>query len=404
MIFLDINDWQLTSRDEHGQITAVDTAAVSSVSGKLSFGAQALKHSRSHPQRFNNKYLYTLAADPIAGDLSPAKNCADLLYHHLCHLSGQAHETYVLGISGHLTNQQLSLLLGICQEANMAVQGFVDLGLAIALGVPANADFHVLDIELHRMTISQIHVDGQQRSQQQSTAIDGIGASNITEGWMNVAADEFVQKTRFDPLHAGQSEQQLFEQIWGWLGTSHLRDHRVTVNNGEASRDIEVSRTLLLEKLAQRLDSFDFDQVQHLVISPRVEAIPGLHELLKARIPNIGVVTDEDITHGYKVLAEQLDANNIRRVTSVTVSSDLPAAVQSSTPSSSGRPAPTHLLNDHIAYDLMNERFLAHIDSKSRATITAQVSVNGIAKLGTKVGMGDNVSLNGSDYVAIRIE
>ena len=95
----------------------------------------------------------------------------------------------------------------------MAVQGFVDLGLAIALGVPASADFHVLDIELHRMTISEIHVDGQQRNVQQSTAIDGIGASNITEGWMNVAADEFVQKTRFDPLHAGQSEQQLFEQI-----------------------------------------------------------------------------------------------------------------------------------------------------------------------------------------------
>ena len=158
MIFLDINDWQLTARTAYGPALFKEPVGASKATGKLEFGQPALQHSRSHPQQFNNKYFYSLAPDPLSGDLRPAKNHADLIYHHLVELSLPEDKPLVLCVSGHLTNQQLGLLLGICQEAKLTVNGFIDLALGQSLAAPMHNDYHVLDIELHRMTLSHITV------------------------------------------------------------------------------------------------------------------------------------------------------------------------------------------------------------------------------------------------------
>ena len=239
MITLEVNDWQLTAWDERGECLLTQTAGASTAPGQLTFGDAALRHSRSHPQRFNNRYLYSLAADPISGDLRPAQNHADLIYHHFKQLQLPGDQPVALCVGGHVTNQQLGLLLGICQEAGMRIAGFIDAALAQSLQVPASSDYHVLDMELHRLTLSHVAVGAGHRESTQTLTLDGAGAANIIDGWMNVIADQFVQKTRFDPLHAGNTEQQLYDQVRAWLTDPAIVERRVSVKHLVESRNSE---------------------------------------------------------------------------------------------------------------------------------------------------------------------
>jgi len=379
VLFLELNDWQLTAWDEQGDRILQQTVGASTAPGQLSFGEVAQAHSRSHPQQFNNRYLYSLAPDPIAGDLRPAKNHADLIYHHLLHL-GLPGEPVGLCVGGHLTNQQLGLLLGICQEAGLRVAGFIDAALAQSLSVPASGDFYVLDVELHRMTLSHMAVSATRRECVQTMTLDGLGTANIIDGWMNVIADEFVQKTRFDPLHAGNTEQQLYDQVSRWLTEIGIVDRRVSVTNGDASRDIEVSAGLLKDKLRQRLAGVDVDHIQRLVLSPRATSVAGLQALLAERVSYIDTCSTGDVARNCSTLARGFIPTDVRRI----VSADIAAA-------STDTPAPlpalqsaTHLLCEHVAYALNDARFNGHVTQPPR--------------LGEEVHIGDQT------YTAIRLE
>jgi hypothetical protein len=379
MVFLELNDWQLTAWDKLGTRIAQQPVGASTAPGQLSFGADALRYSRSHPQQFNNRYLYSISADPISGDLRPAKNHADLIYHHLRHLQ-LPDEPVALCVSGHVTNQQLGLLLGICQEAAIKVVGFIDTAVAQSLSLPASGDYHVLDIELHRMTLSHMSVSAQHRECAQTLALDGAGTANIVDGWMNVIADEFVQKTRFDPLHAGHTEQQLYDQVSHWLTETGIVDRRVSVTNGEASRDIEIDARLLQDKLRQRLAGFDFDHIQRLVLSPRAASIAGLQSLLAERIACIDTCSESDLPRNCAVLAQGFTPTDVRRIVSVDIAASSTDALSPAV----ALQAATHLLHEHVAYALQNPRF------------------NG--QLAGAPSIGEQVDIAGVIYTAIRLE
>jgi len=403
MLFLDINDYELSLRQSNTPVKT-QPAAAAVIEGKLTFGRAALLHSRSHPQHFNNKYLYSLAADPISGDLNPAKNHADLIYHHLDQLELPAEEPLVFGVSGQVTNTQLGLLLGICKEAKLDVHGFVDLGLAHALGSVTNRSTHVLDIELHRMTLSEVIVKGSTCSVSQCEAFDGVGVSNIIEGWMNVIADEFVQKTRFDPLHAGHTEQQLFDIVWQWLGDAPSITPRVSIHHGDANRDIELNQNLLISKLEQRLEHIDLDHVGHLLVSPRVNSIPGIVDLIRNKVDHLQIVPENSIEAGYTVLADLLEPNSVRRITAADIDSKhIQADVK--TPKTTPKVTqPTHLLLGFVAKSILDPTFVEFIDGETLNSRVASCIINGVAGAGTTLCVGDSVFINGETHTAIRIE
>jgi hypothetical protein len=253
------------------------------------------------------------------------------------------------------------------------------------------------------MTLGHISIAGNVRQHQQTVTMDGLGVANIIEGWMNVIADEFVQKTRFDPLHAGQSEQQLFDQVMAWLALPELKDQRVTMVNGESNRDIEISRQLLVEKLRQRLRSFDFAHVDTLVITTRVAGIPGLQPLLEEQVSKVVVLTEGPIAKNYALLAEGLDAEDMHRITQATVSEHIsPASIESS--SDVNKPSATHLLLDHVAYAFRQDQFATHIDSATACTRSTEISVNGSFGTALEICTGDNICIDGKSYIAIRLE
>jgi hypothetical protein len=47
--------------------------------------------------------------------------------------------------------------------------------------------------------------------------LPAAGLLALEDAWARVAAGAFVQQTRFDPLHAAESEQALYDRLPGWL-------------------------------------------------------------------------------------------------------------------------------------------------------------------------------------------
>lgn len=393
MMYLDINDWQLTLRQPHQPAQRFTGAAAQTPNG-LIFDVDALARSRSHPQQFSNRYLSTIAADPVAGDLGLAKNHADLIYRHLLQLDLPASQPLVLAVSGQVSNTQLGLLLGICAEAQLTVKGFIDLALGQSLQIAADEGYHVLDVEQHRMSLAEIQVRDDYRIQTRTTAMDGVGTASIVEGWMNVIADEFVQKTRFDPLHSGQTEQHLFDQVYPWLTQSQMQDHVVSISNGESSREVEITAARLLEKLTQRLAGVELGHVQHLVLTPRAASIPALKSELEQRVPKCSVVAESDIVKNYEQLAATMPDDQVKRISQAANLGTALSSESATDPrrSSDYAPAPisdalaTHWLLQHTAYPL------------DHPTLTEAGVHNG-----SEVTAGTQVTVAGQTYTAIKV-
>ena len=395
MIFIDINDWEFSARTEQGTVLYNARAGASTAQGPLVFGDAANQCSRTHPQRFNNKYLYTLAAEPIAGDLKPAKNHADLIYHHLLQLQLPADKPITFCVGGHLTLTHLGLLLGIAKEAKLDVKGFLDSALAHSLSTPFTENYHVLDLELHRLVVSHVSITNNERTAGNTTTYDGMGAAAIIEGWMNVIADEFVQKTRFDPLHTGACEQQLLDQINGWMGEQKLKDQHISLSYADANRDIDVAASLLSDKLQQRLTGCDFESISRLLLSPRAARMRGLKDALAKRIAQVMVADEASLPNNYHTLTQSLSDQGVRRI--ITAKTDLEVA-----PATTKQKA-THLLLHNQAHPLSAQRFAKHLDPQHSKTRSTDIAVNGVIAPGETVYVGDRVLLQELTYTAITV-
>ncbi|MEM7079439.1 MAG: hypothetical protein AAF513_12495 [Pseudomonadota bacterium] len=383
MQILELNDWQVTLwRDEQPR---VEPAAASVVDGKLVFGDAALAHSRTAPQLFNYRYLATIASDPLPTAIGAARNLADLLYHHLRHLELDD-QPCLLSVPGHFNNDQLGLLYGICNEASVNVRSFVDLPLAHSLHAPATGEFQVLDIEWHRFALSTISStstpDGVRREVIRTQNVEHIGGvANLIEKWMNVIADDFVRKTRFDPLHAGASEQAVFDQVHGWFGGA-LADQRISIEANNTLREHDIGKNLLTERLAGQLSQLEFDPQLPVLPTARCQQVPGLTEFLSTQSITLLPTDEVDLYRSYQQIVQQLDNDGVVRISSAT--SPLVAGAKAITPtgpSMTGSRA-THLLRaDHSALALDDPR---------------------VADL-PPCDAGEQVTLDGIQYTAIRV-
>ncbi|NOX52126.1 MAG: hypothetical protein GXP16_16555 [Gammaproteobacteria bacterium] len=397
--WLEINDWQLSGRTANNEVLCNDIAAALLRSNELVFGEAAWQNSRTHPLNFNARYLSNLSPDPVSGDLGTAKNSADLIYHHLRGLDIKE-APITLAVAGHVSNQQLGLLLGICQEAGLQVNGFVDIALAHCLTTPLPEQFHVLDLELYRSSLSHMQIENDLLKMKQCTTTDGIGVVSIIDGWMNVVADEFVQQSRFDPLHTGASEQQVFDQIYQWLGSRELAHCRISVLNGDTQRDQEVSIRTLQAKLAQRFAALDLSQVSTLAVTARVQQIPGLMEILQKQVSHLVALKGDDVSDNYLSLARNLDNSNIRRIDTAAR-----VAQKWASPGKTTTAQTSHLLIDHTALPLNDKIFINHINCDQAQIRSSQVCVNGeLARVGHVIAIGDRIEVDGQKYLAIQVK
>lgn len=258
-------------------------------------GAAAATRVRLKPLLAHSNFWRGLSTEPLIRPSRLVRTTADIAFAQLnALLEPYKSERVLLAIPAGYGREQLGLLLGVVNETGVTVSGLVDASLAACTLEPAPARVLHLDLELHQALLSVLEYvggdkPGLRRSRYEIAARQGMLA--LQQTWMQMIAETFVRKTRFDPLHDANMEQRLADELPGWLEKlstespiqlqMQFRDSALQV---ELERDafIKAAEKHYAELLKLVQDARVAGMPIELRVSHRVAALPGLVERLSS--------------------------------------------------------------------------------------------------------------------------
>ncbi|HEY4367815.1 MAG TPA: FHA domain-containing protein [Steroidobacteraceae bacterium] len=302
MLSLELIDAGLVLAARHGDSVAV----VDEVPGMAvleddatTTGAEAAARVRLKPLLAHTNFWRGLSVEPLTRPSRLIGTTADLAFAQVTALldKHRGSEFVLLAVPAGYSREQLGLLLGVVNETGVAVAGIVDAALAACSHEPAPARVLHLDLELHQALLTVLeHVGdasgsgeqgGLKRSRYEIVPRHGVLALHQT--WMQMIAETFVRKTRFDPLHEAASEQRLMNELPGWLEQLGSNSTiKLTNQFGEQLLEVELERDQFIAAAqphyAELLKLIQGARVAgmpiELRVSHRVAAMPGLVEHL----------------------------------------------------------------------------------------------------------------------------
>jgi len=177
----------------------------------------------------------------------------------------------------------LSLLRGL----GLTVDGFVDSAAVTVAALKPGRNAIVLELGLHHLAATAVDSNGQTRRRRAVSSDRGL--LELYDAWLDLISAAMVKRTRFDPLHNAEGEQQLFDvlpSLTQGAATTGSANASVTVN-GERF-DVSLSR----DQFAEAAQSIyrEIIRLVHalrpagaavaLVIPQLVASFPGLREQL----------------------------------------------------------------------------------------------------------------------------
>ena len=337
---IEINDAALRAGVDGGiAITSPGYAVMDG--GRLLVGEEAIRNARLLPRWTNNRFWNQLGTDPVPNGTETVRHHADIAFAHLeqvwQHIREQAHQV-ILAVPGFYTRAQLGLLLGMARECNMPVAGLVDTSLVSVCNVPAHQTILHLDIYLHRITLTVLRSDTLLR-QVESVTISETGLFTLWDRWANIIASQFIQTSRYDPMHQATSEQQLYDRLPVWIEQLNgERSATFELNTGSSRHQVAVSREQLLTacatiypQIVQLIrDYTPGGEVVSLFVSHRFRGFPGLDDSL-ALLSDVDLVhLDEQSTFaGIAAFEEKIASagSSVSHVTSLPVTAKRPRPV-----------------------------------------------------------------------------
>jgi len=292
VLVLELNDTGLRLAD--GEHVHAEAPGFASLDGStVLVGEAARRRARLQPRLSHARYWYQLDQLPLDRPLGQARATADLAYWQLCEMRAAAGgEPLLLAVPSSFEPDQLGLLLGLCQAAELGAVGLVDSAVAAAAsGAPRGTLLHV-DLQLHRVWLTRLEVgDEVRRGSGHDLTKPGLMA--VWDAAAQVIAEAFVRQTRFDPQHSAATEQVLYDALPGWL--QRLSTEAVTslsLDVAGRSHRISLSREALvaaLQPVYGRVVSglraaLALTPEAAVVLSDRIASLPGLTALLEASL------------------------------------------------------------------------------------------------------------------------
>ena len=262
-------------------------------------GEAASEQAKLLPRWTNNRFWGQLNVNPLANGNARVRHHADLAFAHLESLwqpiAGDA-EAVVFVVPGYYTGDNLGLLLGMCREADIPVGGMIDSSVIQAVDLPLRKTVLHLDIHLHKITLTRMSNTGALIRRDVKT-ITEKGLFTLLDRWANIIADQFVQTTRFDPMHDADIEQQLFNLLPAWIASlGEQNAHPVTLQAGDTGHSVPISNDRLLTACApvypgivQAIrDAIPAGDTASLLVSHRFVGFPGLNN-------SLGLIADVEV-------------------------------------------------------------------------------------------------------------
>jgi hypothetical protein len=258
----------------------------------------------------------------------------------------------------------LGLFLGIAAELQIPVAGMVDAAVAATRreyqgAVPVHVDLGLHSAILTRLTqAGHVQVD-------RAEVIADCGIIALYDAWIRQIAEAFVQQSRFDPLHTAETEQMLQDRLTDWLIAASSGDtvqmdieYRGIGHSAEMeSLELVATAAPVYHRIVSNLRAlYRADEIPALQLSDRAARMPGLADILTARVGGELYVQEPGATaRGLLARCGEMRPGQ----GAVSLVRKLPwdqapvAAPADSTPRHSGQP--THALFNNRAYAIDNE-------------------------------------------------
>jgi hypothetical protein len=249
-------------------------------------GTEAQRNARLRPRRIHSRFWQNLDTRPLARPFPHHLRTADLAHAHLAGVwqaaGGDAGEV-ILVVPGCYSREQLALLLGIAEAAEVPVRGLVDLAAAAAADRETRRRCFHIDLHLHRTVLTEIE-HGSEVVRGRVWENDGLGLFGLWDLWARNVGRQFVRQTRFDPLHLAITEQLLYLELPRHLETlTEKETTRISITSGGRNHAIELARSALVAStaevtelishwVAERSDLIDVT----LLVGSHMALVPGL--------------------------------------------------------------------------------------------------------------------------------
>jgi len=284
-------------------------------------------------------------------------------------------EGVILVLPGSHDERRLGLILGIARACGMPVRGMVDAAVAGAAYASAAGPLLHVDLELHRTVLTELsQTDALKRVRVEVSTHTGI--ASLHDAWAKRIAATFVQRTRFDPLHAAATEQLLYDrlpELLVQLGNSAVARLEFAPGPAGQPRAVELG----LDDLTGAADAAYSGIVQlvrlfkragedpTLLLSHRAAGLPGLAARL-AEVADAGVIAlpPEAALAGALAQSAAIGSSGeneaLEFVTSLPVrvaraARPRPLSADRRSERSGAAVAPTHLLHEGLAHPILAE-------------------------------------------------
>lgn len=263
---------------------------------ELTTGDAAFSQARINPRRIQHRYWSALSADPLPDRRFAHLTAADLASRQLEQMissAGTGEAELIVAAPSYFDSAKLGLFLGIAAELGIPVIGLVDAAVAATRREYVDAAAVHVDMGLHATTLSRLSQSPQRVRLERAEVLEDCGLLALYDAWIDTIAEAFVQQSRFDPLHTAETEQRLLDSIAGWL-TQAIRDESVelVLEYAGITHRAEIESLTLIGAAAPHYQAIvgklrsiiRAGEVPALQLTDRVARLPGLSDMLKARI------------------------------------------------------------------------------------------------------------------------
>lgn len=268
---IDINDSGLRLLQK-GKTLAL-SPGYANLAQEVVLGLQAEQRACLEPLQTTNHFWQHMVQDRLPQPVNTDKTPADLVWLHLLELWSQTAISageVVFATPSSFNRQQLGLLLGIAEQCPFRTLAVVDVAIAAAAWLnqaartPKTKAFFYLDIHLHQTLLTEIYIENAMWVRDKIISF-ATGVVALKDTLIKLIAEQFIQETRFDPLHQGKTEQFLYNNLPTLLATlANTTDVLVQIDGVQHQPSLHLTAGKVKERLAQAFKNTT-DELNHLL-------------------------------------------------------------------------------------------------------------------------------------------
>lgn len=341
----------------------------------LLIGEAAANHSRLLTRWSNHRFWEQLGTQPLPNGTRTIRHHADLALAHLEEIRERIDpraDDVILAVPAGYDREQLGLLIAIARESGLAVRGVVEAALAATAIEAWHGRILHLDIQLHRIRLSMID-RGVTLRHADSVQIADLGLHTLHDRWAHIISTQFIQSSRFDPMHEAASEQALYSRLPRWLEEREADpgqpfslalaegERSVLISGNQLSRACDELFPLLVQQVRGCISG---SRPVPLCITHRWRGFPGLRDALRLLDECRVIELPRDaVCQGVVRYLDQIrgEGEALTYVTSLTPAAD----ARTPAPSPVKRTA-THLLLGNHAFPILGGLKIARAPTPER--------------------------------------